>query len=94
MHFMELQNALYGISLYLPMFSLSKTQSDPKHPTQHHYRATGDICGIVTVTAILRPSWIRFFNFFSVVKMHRTFPGQRPEKVVTNTCRVTREIAC
>lgn len=61
---MELQNALYGISLYLPMFSLSKTQSDPKHPTQHHYRATGDICGIMTVTAILRPSWIRFFNFF------------------------------
>ncbi len=40
MHFMELQDALYGISLYLPMFSLTKTQSDPKHPTQHHYRAS------------------------------------------------------
>lgn len=64
MHFMELQNALYGISLYLPMFSLTKTQSDPKHPTQHHYRATVDICGIMMVTVILRPSWIRLFHLF------------------------------
>lgn len=88
---MELQNALYGISRYLPMFSLTKTQSDPKYPTRQHNRAAGGVSGIMMVTAILTPSWIRFFYF---VKMHRTFPGQRPEKVVTNTCSVTHEFAC